>query len=95
MLHFRIWDLALERSQRWRQAAAQPKQIPQGSSTQSCSAPIHITNVERDPVGDPYPICSCFGPGKRAADRLRDPKNPDSIGEMIPVGRARSQSETF
>lgn len=41
MLHFQISDLALERGQRWRQAAAQPKQIPQGSSTQSCSVPRH------------------------------------------------------
>lgn len=50
----------------------QPKQIPQGSSTQSCSVPdtpIHITNVVCDPVGDCYPIYCCFGKGKRAADR--------------------------
>lgn len=49
-----------------------------------------------DPVGDSYPIYSCFGRGKGAADRdlLRNPKNPDSIREMIP-GRAQSQSETL
>lgn len=103
MLHFQISDLALERSQRWRQAASPPKQIPQGSSTRSCSGPrcpappIHITDIVCDPVGDRYPIYSCFGRGKRAADRdlLRNPKNPDSISEMIPVGRARSQSEAL
>lgn len=57
--------------------------------------PIHITNVVCDPVGDCYPIYSCFGRRNRAADRalLHNPKNPDSISEMIPVGRARSQSE--
>lgn len=35
MLHFRILDLVLEQSHKWKQqATAKPKQIPQGTSTQ-------------------------------------------------------------
>lgn len=53
MVHFQISDLVLESGQRWKQATAQPEQIPQGSSPQGCSIHGHPRTDDGSGVGGP------------------------------------------